>query len=96
MSGPTARLDPLYNAYRDDLADIALVGQLFAPRYAKPLLKTCSAAAPLTGSTSNSDDVRGQLAAGEEFAVLDSGSDWSWGYKISDHLVGYVRTDALG
>src|SRR3712207_1046075 len=35
LSGPSADLDPDYNAYRGDLADIELASRLFAPHYAK-------------------------------------------------------------
>ena len=31
------------DAYRRDLADIALAGQLFAPHYARPMMRSCGA-----------------------------------------------------
>ena len=30
------------------------------------------------------------VKAGDEFAVLDCGRGLAWGYRVSDHLVGYV------
>lgn len=36
-----------------------------------------------------------ELRPGEAFAVLDLGNIWSWGYRCSDHRVGYVLTDKL-
>jgi hypothetical protein len=36
-----------------------------------------------------------ELRPGETFAVLDMGEIWSWGYRCSDHRVGYVPTDKL-
>src|SRR3712207_5874039 len=41
LSGPSIVLDPKVHAYRSDIADIALAGQLFAPHYARPMMRRC-------------------------------------------------------
>jgi len=35
------------------------------------------------------------MAPDEEFAMLDVTGCWAWGYRRSDHLVGYVKADCL-
>ena len=35
------------------------------------------------------------MAPAEEFALLDTSGDWAWGYRLSDHRVGYVRLSDL-
>ncbi|WP_157123798.1 hypothetical protein [Allosphingosinicella indica] len=37
----------------------------------------------------------GDLADGEEFAVLDVTGQWAWGYRRADHRVGYVAAAKL-
>src|SRR4051794_11230270 len=44
LSGPSIVLDPAIHAYRNDLADVALAGQLFAPHYARPVRRACGPA----------------------------------------------------
>jgi hypothetical protein len=41
-------------------------------------------------------EIVGELAAGDAFALLDTAAGWAWGYREADHLVGYVREEALG
>ena len=36
-----------------------------------------------------------QLQPGEEFAVLEIAGGWAWGYRRSNHHVGYVPASAL-
>jgi hypothetical protein len=36
------------------------------------------------------------MKPGEEFALLDVTGGWAWGYRRSDHLVGYLPAEALG
>lgn len=35
------------------------------------------------------------MAEGDEFALLDVTGGWAWGYRRSDHKVGYLRAEAL-
>src|ERR1700754_5010274 len=41
LPGPSLTLDPRIHAYRDDIADIGLAGQVLAPHYARPLVRGC-------------------------------------------------------
>jgi hypothetical protein len=89
-------LDPRIHAYRADLADIALAGQLFAPHYARPVVRLCGRkSAPVQAAPADDAEALFALDPGAEFAVLDITGGWAWGYRRSDHLVGYVRADAL-
>ena len=84
-------LDPRVHAYRSDIADVALAGQLFAPHYARPVTRRGGdVPAPVRPEPADGADVLFDLAPGEEFAVLDITGRWAWGYRRSDHLVGYV------
>jgi hypothetical protein len=96
LSGPSISLDPRFDAYRTDLADIALAGCIFAPRYARPVIRCCGEE-PLAAHQDESEESEPlyELRPGEAFAVLDIGKIWSWGYRCSDHRVGYVLTEKL-
>jgi hypothetical protein len=96
LSGPSLRLDPRVHAYRRDIADIALAGQLFAPHYARPMMLAVGPnASDLVGTPSADAQLVCRLQPGEEFAVLDISGGWAWGYRRKDHLVGFVAMDAL-
>jgi hypothetical protein len=96
LSGPSLILDERLHAYRRDLADIALAGQLFAPHYARPLVKSCGTrSAFLYPSPSLEAPISSELLPGEEFAVLEISGGWAWGYCRHDHYVGYVEAIAL-
>jgi hypothetical protein len=88
-------LDPLIHAYRSDLADVALAGQLFAPHYVRPVTRICQTAAVVRSTPSEDGEALYEVAPGEEFALLDVTGEWAWGYRRRDHRVGYLRADAL-
>jgi hypothetical protein len=52
---------------------------------------------PVAAHQDEADDSEAlyELSPGEEFAVLDVGKIWSWGFRCSDHRVGYVLTEKL-
>ena len=96
LSGPSADLDPRYDAYRPDLADAALADRLFAPHYAEPVSRTTGPeGAKLHQAPDQSAQPIGELQPGEPFSLLDVTGDWAWGYRTSDHLVGYVQASQL-
>jgi cell wall-associated NlpC family hydrolase len=96
LSGPSLILDDRLHAYRRDLADIALAGHLFAPHYARPLIKNCGTrSAFLYPSPSLEAPISSELLPGEEFAVLEISGGWAWGYCRHDHYVGYVQAIEL-
>ena len=84
------------HAYRSDLADVALAGQLFAPHYARPVIRICGPErAEVFSSPSEGSENIYSLSPGEEYALLDITGRWAWGYRRIDHLVGYVLAEAL-
>ena len=95
LTGPSIVLDPDIHAFRDDLADVALAGQIFAPHYARPVNRLCTHDAPVRSGPSDDAPDMFALTRGEEFALLDVTGGWAWGYRRSDHRVGYVRAEAL-
>lgn len=96
LSGRSNPPDPKLNAYRPDLADVALAGRVIASHYAAPIGKTVVANAPLRLSPSNDAEELAELEPDDPFSLLDDTLGWAWGYAGRDRLVGYVRSEALG
>jgi hypothetical protein len=96
LSAPSDLPDPDFNAYRKDLADVALAGQVIASHYAETW--DCRIAAPTSLRTGPSEEapVIRKLEEGEPFAMLDDSLGWAWGYGGNERRVGYVLSDALG
>jgi hypothetical protein len=73
-----------------------LAGRLFAPHYARPLIRACGLlAAPLRAGPAEDSEAVSELLPGEEFGVLDFTGGWAWGYCLLDHRVGYVEAIEL-
>jgi len=83
------------NAYRPDLADASLTGQVIASHYADPVDRVTVATATLRQSASADSEAIRDLAAGEPFSMLDDTLGWAWGYAGEERRVGYVRSEAL-
>jgi hypothetical protein len=96
LTGPSLTLDPRIHAFRDDIADIGLAGQVLAPHYARPLVRGCGArAATIHAAPKEDSPAITELLPGEEFAVLEYAGGWAWGYGRADHVTGYVEAIAL-
>ncbi|WP_016747023.1 NlpC/P60 family protein [Rhizorhabdus wittichii] len=96
LDGPTRRLDPRINAYRPDIADVALAGTLFAPHYAAPMPAMAGGVAAMMRKAASTDaEAVSQLLPGEDFAILDLTGGWAWGFSVHDHYVGYVDARLL-
>jgi hypothetical protein len=96
LDGPSRPIDVRIHAWRRDLADIALAGQVFAPHYARPLPRGCGAqASPIWPGPAAEGDPVSTLLPGETFSVLEYAGGWAWGYSETDHVVGYVESIAL-
>ena len=94
LTGVSNPPDPATHAYRKDLADAALAGQVIASHYAEPFLRHLVAdAAVMTGPSDEFEKIA-FLRSGEELRVLDLSRGWAWGY-IPDGRVGYVRAEAV-
>ena len=90
-------LDKRLNAYRPDLADERLRGQVDAPRYVTgrsarvtaPVLDLKSAPRPDAGLDT-------QLLLGDEVLVFDEAEGFAWVQAVRDGYVGYVASASLG
>jgi hypothetical protein len=91
LDGPSRAFDPLTQAIRPDLADIAEAHAHFAPHYAEAAQAVTLNETALFASNDEASDVLATLPAGASFALLDVTGDWAWGYAIDGHRVGYVR-----
>ncbi len=96
LSGPSLALDPLTNAYRKDIADIGLAGCIFAPHYARPLVRQTGpkgrwSTSPLRASPSR----RRCWRLAKRSQVLEYAGGWAWGYVCDGHRVGYVDAASL-
>ncbi|TFI57154.1 peptidoglycan endopeptidase [Sphingomonas parva] len=96
LDGPSIVLDPRIHAWRKDIADVGLAGRLFAPHYARPLIRDCGLLpTPLRAEPQDDAAAVSELLPGEKFAVLDITSGWAWGYSLLDHRVGYIEAIEL-
>ena len=95
LTGPSHRPDPEYKAYRKDLADVALAGEVIASHYAEPVERCVVDASPLReGPSADAEAIR-QLEPGEPFLMFDDTLGWAWGYAGEERRVGYVDSAAL-
>jgi hypothetical protein len=96
LTGPSLTLDPRIHAFRVDIADIGLAGQIFAPHYARPLVRGCGSRQAFVRPKPDADsEAVTELLPGEDFAVLEYAGGWAWGYCLADHITGYVEAIAL-
>ncbi|HVU30604.1 MAG TPA: hypothetical protein VHE36_09405 [Sphingomicrobium sp.] len=95
LSGPSDLPDPSFNAYRRDLADLALASRVIASHYAEPVERQVRTQAKLHSSPSPEADVILEVQAGDPFLLLDESLGWAWGYAGKGRHVGYIPSDAL-
>ncbi len=96
LAGPSKLPDRDFNAYRKDLADLALAGTVIASHYAEPLPRHILAKTPVFADPSESSPQIRDLEAGEAFLMLDDSFGWAWGYAGADKRVGYVHSACVG
>lgn len=94
LSGVSSLPDPRTHAYRKDLADTALAGQVIASHYAEPLIRHLVTAALLLLTPADDAEQLAELKAGDELRMLDNSRGWAWGYG-PDGQVGYVPSEAV-
>ena len=88
-------LDPRRHAFRDDLADIRLQGQVAACRFTEPEpMQVTAAIADVYGNRSGAG-LTSQMLHGEPVAVFEIADGMAW-VQGADGFVGYVAADALG
>lgn len=96
LSGRTIPLDPAVDAYRRDLADIALAGRITASHFAEPALRTAVRGADVRIGRETDAAVACRLEPGDDFAMLDLSGGVAWGYCVAGHRVGYVDAATFG
>ena len=91
-------LDPRLHAWRPDLADIRLKGEVEAARFIQGTpRRVVAAAAPIKRTPRADAGLDSEALRGETFTVFeDAAEGWSWGQLETDSYVGYLPTDALG
>lgn len=89
-------LDRRLHAYRDDLADTALQGQVTAARFVSG--EPARLAVPVAGLRPRPDAASGidtELLFGEDGTVFDRAGGWAWVQAKTDGYVGYLPESAL-
>ncbi len=85
-------VDPRVNAYRSDIADIALAGRVAAQHYIEPVATSAVVSlANLYSAPNIHAETVTQLLYGENFMVLERRDGWCWGSSARDSYVGYVK-----
>ncbi len=85
--------DKRLNAYRDDLADTALEGQVEARRFvAGTTARVVAPICDLRFAPEQGAGIETQAIYGEAVKVFDAADGWSWVQLSSDGYVGYVRS----
>jgi hypothetical protein len=95
LAGRSASPDPRFNAYRKDLADVALAGLVIASHYAEPRDCRIGRSTALREAPSAEAARVREMEPGEIFAMLDDSLGWAWGYAGEERRVGYVQSSAL-
>lgn len=90
-------LDPRLNAYRGDLADARLSGQVSAARFTggRPA-GIAKGVVDLRREPDARSGLDTQLLFGEAVTVFDERDGWAWVQNETDRYVGYVESAALG
>ena len=91
-----SRLDRRLNAYRPNLADLRLQGQVKAEQFIQPKRKKITAeVADILSGPSSSADLVAQVLHGEGVQVFDERDGFSWVQRTFDGYVGYVTSSTL-
>ena len=91
-------LDRRLNAFRPDVADVRLKGQVAADRFVEGVPgRVVAPSAPLKPAPSPEASLDSELVRGEEVLVFDTtGEGWAFVQSRVDGYVGYAPSDALG
>jgi cell wall-associated NlpC family hydrolase len=90
-------LDRRLNAFRPDLADIALKGEVEADRFVSP--EQAMVTLPVVALRPKPDlscGIDTELLMGEEVRVFERRDGFAWVQAVDDGYVGYVPEEALG
>lgn len=88
-------LDPRIHAYRPDLADASLRGDVQAERYVEPVMRQCvRGVLPLLAEPKADARQTSQIRYGEFLDVFEMRADgFAWVQNRADHYVGYMPAD---
>jgi hypothetical protein len=90
-------LDPRRHAFREDLADARLEGQVTAERFVEGRTGQVRVAiAPVFGTRDAGTALTTQLLFGEMVRVFEEKDGWAWLQGDADGYVGYVPAAAIG
>jgi len=91
-------LNPSLNAFRPDLADKRLEGQVEAERFVTPhVMRVRVPVAPLKAAPDGRSGLDSQALLGEVVHVFEQDDKgWCWVQLAGDGYVGYMPTDAIG
>jgi len=89
-------LDHRLYAYREDLADIRLQGQVTAERYAEGAPGEVTVpVADIRPRPDQECSIDTQALLGEALRIFDISGGWAWVQLAADGYVGYVREEAI-
>ena len=90
------KLDPRLHAYRPDLADAALAGNVEAQRFVEPQLVQLVEPVVTLHKAPRFDAMQlTQALFGEEVKLFHEEEGWAWVQLVKDGYVGYVNGNAL-
>ncbi|MCV6546564.1 MAG: C40 family peptidase [Cohaesibacter sp.] len=98
MSKEALMLNPSLNAFRPDLADARLQGQVKAEHFVKPtIMRLIAPIAPLKSKPDPKSGLDSQALLAEVVRVFEQRNDgWAWVQLARDGYVGYMPTASLG
>lgn len=93
----TAELDPRVNAFRADLADMRLRGQVEAARFVDGALRRVRAPSAFFHlSPSHDAPIVSEAIHGEPVRIFEEQEGWAWVQLETDSYVGWMSGEALG
>lgn len=97
LAEPATPLDRRVNAYREDLAEARLRGQVRAAAYVEGAPgRIVAARAPILAAPNDDATRISEAVFGEALTCLENRDGWAWVKMAHDGYVGYVRSTALG
>ncbi len=91
-----SELDPRVNAFRPDLADARLRGQVQAKRFVQPaLMRVADSRLAMFAAPEKMAAMSSELRAGELVDVFERRDGLAWVQNRSDQYVGYVAANGL-
>ena len=97
MEADLKPLDPRLHAYRPDIADVALKGQVDAARFvAGKAMRVTAPLAPLRREPSDAAPLDTEALRGEQLTVFEANANgWAWVQLANDRYVGWIPLSAL-